>query len=198
MIMEQISIFSVPLWETEFPDFDSKKEIFLETVKEYRKENPRGDNSSSVNGYQSPEYLHTKENLRCLFEHICYVAEKASNQLNFSKNTIYITGSWVNFNENRQTINSPHNHEDIFSGVFYLNIPKESGKLCLINPSINSLWMGKKLSEEKTKFTSEVLKIEPKEGMILLWPSYLNHYVEPNNHDDARISISFRVINILN
>lgn len=196
--MEQISVFSVSLWENEFPDFDLKKQKFLNAVNEYRQENPEGESKYSVNGYQSPEFLHTKEDLRCLFEHICSVAEKASNQLNFSKNTVCITGSWVNFNENRQTIISPHNHEDIFTGVFYLNAPEKSGKLCLINPSINSLWEGKKLSEEKDKFTSEILKVEPKEGMILLWPSYVNHYVEPNNHDDVRISISFRVLNVPN
>ncbi|NBW70846.1 MAG: hypothetical protein EBR32_05505, partial [Bacteroidetes bacterium] len=38
------------------------------------------------------------------------------------------------------------------------------------------------------------IKIEPEEGSIVIFPSYLPHLVEPNNHDDERISISFNVI----
>ena len=36
--------------------------------------------------------------------------------------------------------------------------------------------------------------IEPEEGSILFFPSYLPHSVTTNNHDEERISISFNVI----
>jgi uncharacterized protein (TIGR02466 family) len=195
--MEQITIFSIPIWEADFFEFENYKDKFLNSVKEYRKENPEGCNESNLNGYQSPKFLHSKEDLRYLFEYICGVANKASNELNFVKNSIYITSSWVNFNENRECMNSPHTHGDVFSGVFYLQVPRGSGKLCFINPAINSMWKGKELVEEKSKFTSEILKIEPQEGQLIIWPSYVQHYVEPNIHDDARISISFQIVNIL-
>ena len=194
--MEQITIFSTPLWETELFEFESHKNKFLKAVKEYKDENPQGKNKSSLNGYQSPDFLHDKEDLRYLFENICGVANKASKESNFIENTIYLTSSWVNYNESRESMNCPHTHGDIFTGVFYLQVPEGSGKLCLINPAINSLWKGKELIEEKNQFTAEIIKIEPQEGMIFLWPSYIQHYVEPNMHDDARISISFQIINI--
>jgi hypothetical protein len=34
----------------------------------------------------------------------------------------------------------------------------------------------------------------PKNGDLLLWPSFLHHLVHPNLVDDPRISISFNVI----
>ncbi|MEM7467528.1 MAG: putative 2OG-Fe(II) oxygenase [Pseudomonadota bacterium] len=33
--------------------------------------------------------------------------------------------------------------------------------------------------------------MEPKEGMMLIFPSYLTHMVEPHLSDDERISLSF-------
>jgi len=36
-------------------------------------------------------------------------------------------------------------------------------------------------------------QIEPKEGWLFIWPSYLPHSVMPNNHDLTRISVSFNV-----
>jgi ectoine hydroxylase-related dioxygenase (phytanoyl-CoA dioxygenase family) len=39
-----------------------------------------------------------------------------------------------------------------------------------------------------------MLKIEPEEGSLIIFPSYLPHSVEPNKHDEERISISFNVL----
>jgi uncharacterized protein (TIGR02466 family) len=80
--------------------------------------------------------------------------------------------------------------------VFYLKAPKGSGRLIVTNPGMNPLWQGAMLTDKKNKFNAERLSIDPTEGHILLWPSYLPHGVEPNDHDDERISISFNVIAI--
>jgi hypothetical protein len=47
---------------------------------------------------------------------------------------------------------------------------------------------------KRNKFTSEKLHIEPVEGHIFLWPSYLPHRVEPTENEGERLSISFNVI----
>jgi uncharacterized protein (TIGR02466 family) len=59
---------------------------------------------------------------------------------------------------------------------------------------MNPLWQGAMLTDKKNKFNADKLRLDPKEGHIFLWPSYLPHGVEPNDHDDERISISFNVI----
>ena len=38
------------------------------------------------------------------------------------------------------------------------------------------------------------MRIEPEEGSIILFPSYIPHSVETNSHDDERISISFNLM----
>jgi uncharacterized protein (TIGR02466 family) len=119
---------------------------------------------------------------------------KAAADLNFVECDIALTSAWLNINDSRQCMNSEHIHGDVFSGVFYLQAPEESGKLVLQNPAINRMWSGCTLASQKNEFTGESIRIEPVDGNIILFPSYLPHSVETNNHDEARIAISFNLI----
>ena len=38
--MELMPIYSVPIWQSEYPEFEDHKEIFLSTIEDYKKENP--------------------------------------------------------------------------------------------------------------------------------------------------------------
>jgi uncharacterized protein (TIGR02466 family) len=193
--MELIPIYSVPLWNSEYPEFDEHKETFLNAVRTYKEENPTKESPRpNICGYQSPETLQGVSELRPLFEYICQVGFKAVVDLEFIDCDIALTSAWLNINDTRQCMNGEHVHRDVLSGVFYLSVPNESGKLVLQNPAINRMWNGCALTSKKNKFTGESIRIEPVEGNILLFPSYLPHSVETNNHDEERISISFNLI----
>ena len=191
--MELVHIFSTPVWISELPDFKQHKESFLTSVRNFKKKNPQGEQISNVSGYQSPSTLQKEKELEPLFEHVCNMAMSAIQDLNFVESNIFITEAWVNFNDSRQCMNTEHVHRDVFSGVFYLNVPPESGKFVISNPGINRVWDGCNLIGEKNQFTGEMMRIEPEEGSIILFPSYVPHSVETNNHDDERISISFNI-----
>mgnify|MGYP001266475319 FL=1 len=193
--MDLIPIYSVPLWQSEYPDFDEHKEIFFSAVKEYKEKNPTKEKPlSNIAGYQSPNTLHHVQELRPLFEYICQMGFKACADMDFIDCDVALTSAWLNINDNRQCMNVEHVHGDVFSGVFYLSAPQESGKLCVVNPGLNRLWQGLELVNQKNQFTGETIKLEPDDGNIILFPSYLPHYVETNNHDEERISISFNLI----
>jgi len=193
--MDLIPIYSVPLWQSDYPDFDEHKEIFFSAVKEYKEKNPTKEKPlSNIAGYQSPNTLHHVQELRPLFEYICQMGFKACADMDFIDCDVALTSAWLNINDNRQCMNVEHVHGDVFSGVFYLSAPQESGKLCVVNPGLNRLWQGLELVNQKNQFTGETIKLEPDDGNIILFPSYLPHFVETNNHDEERISISFNLI----
>jgi uncharacterized protein (TIGR02466 family) len=191
--MNLIPISSVPIWQSEYPEFEKYKETFLNTVRDYKEKNP-SVKKSNVFGYHSPDTLQLVPELKPLFEYICQMAFKAVADLEFVECDIALTSAWLNINDSRQCMNSEHVHGDIFSGVFYLKVPEESGKLSIINPGINRMWRGCYLAEKKNPFTAESIHVEPEEGTIILFPSYLPHSVDTNNHDDERISISFNIL----
>jgi uncharacterized protein (TIGR02466 family) len=192
--MQLMPIYSTPLWQSEFPDFEKHKDNFISIVRKFREENPINDPRSNVGGYQSPKTLHQVEELNPLFEHICQMGYQAADDLEFVDCDLAIPGAWLNINDSRQCMNSEHIHSDTFSGVVYLKAPEGSGKLCLTNPGLNPMWDGTELTKQKNQFTAGSIKIVPEEGDIILFPSYLPHSVETNDHDDERISISFNLI----
>jgi|TARA_B100000085_G_scaffold164890_1_gene149910 uncharacterized protein (TIGR02466 family) len=193
--MDLIPIYSIPLWQSEYPEFEEHKKIFLAAVKEYKKQTPtREPSASNVAGYQSPNTLHHVDELRPLFEYICQMGFKACADMDFIDCDVALTSAWLNVNDSRQCMNAEHVHGDVFSGVFYLSAPQESGKLCVVNPGLNRMWAGIPLVSQKNQFTGEKIKLEPEDGNIILFPSFLPHSVETNNHDEERISISFNLI----
>jgi uncharacterized protein (TIGR02466 family) len=182
------------MWESQLPEFSTHKESFIKCVESFRQQNPEGISKSNINGYQSPMILTKEPEMGPLFEYVAQMGMKAMFDLQFVNCDVYLSAAWANFNEGRNQYNAEHVHQDTFSGVFYLQVPEKSGKLSLTNPGMNTLWQGAMLVDKKNKFNADRLKIEPVEGQIFLWPSYLSHAVEPNDHDETRISISFNVI----
>ena len=193
--MNLMPVYSTPLWQSDYPEFEEHKESFLSAVKEFKEHNPTKETPrSNIAGYQSPSTLQGVEELRPLFEYICQMVYKAVADLDFIDCDIALTEAWLNVNDSRQCMNNEHIHGEVFSGVFYLQAPEGSGKLSIVNSGINRMWKGCQLVSQKNQFTGESIRIEPVEGNIILFPSYVPHSVETNNHDEERISISFNII----
>lgn len=192
--MNLMSIYSVPVWQSEYPNYEEEKDTFIEVVNRFRENNPESKENENVNYYQSPDNLHHQEELRPLLEYICHMVQKANSDLDLIDCDVALTGVWVNIQDNSSAILSEHVHKDTYSGVFYLKAPEGSGKLSISNIAVNKIWQGLSLVDTKNQFTAKSIKINPVDGQLLLWPSYIPHSVEPNAHDEERISISFTAI----
>ena len=117
-------IYSTPLWQSEYPNFEEDKDKFLDAVKQFKEQNPSTETRSSIAGYQSPKNLQTVFELSPLWEYICQMAYKASADLDFFDNCdVALTEAWLNVNDSRQCMNSEHIHGDVFSGVFLSSSP---------------------------------------------------------------------------
>lgn len=163
-----------------------------------------GNRRSNVGGYQShgihiPNYdnLITKQ----LFENYIVPAAKKIKEMWGIPNEMNSASYWYNVNP-KHCSNREHSHHDSFlSGVYYIKVPKNSG---------NIMFLRSQLEVDRMHFISETLfrnntdvdtphffteyRIIPQEGLLLLFPGHLSHYVEQNNTeeiDDRRISLSF-------
>lgn len=109
-----------------------------------------------------------------------------------------IDNFWININKKRD-FNKIHTHmRSIVSGVFYVKVNKNSGRLVFENPfsEIASCYLDywHMKSDEHyihNEITSNIWHISPENGKIVLFPSWTGHYVEPNESEEDRISISF-------
>jgi uncharacterized protein (TIGR02466 family) len=110
-----------------------------------------------------------------------------------------ISNMWVSIN-NTASFNRPHVHaEALFSGVYYAQTEEDSGDLIFLHPATSHQYhIDERAIEKFTDFNSSVFVIKPQAGKLVLFPSWLVHYVEPNRNNKDRISISFNTYIDLN
>jgi uncharacterized protein (TIGR02466 family) len=96
--------------------------------------------------------------------------------------------SWVNLHE-RGGFNFLHMHErSLLSGSFYLKVPAGSGVLAFRDPR-----PGVTHSAFKGSFPNAHadIQLKPSTGLLVLFPCWMEHYVEPHESDEPRICIAF-------
>ena len=107
-----------------------------------------------------------------------------------------IGNMWANINP-PGGYNRPHIHPNShFSGVYYIKAPQNSGEIVFNDPrSAAHMVMPDRVKDIKppSHLWREV-RVNPLEGRMLMFPSWLWHCVEPNESNDIRISVSFNFI----
>jgi len=98
---------------------------------------------------------------------------------------------WSTYNSVRST-EQPHTHPGFFySAVYYVKAQEDSAKLVLMNPlSVLQNLIPPPLVNTYNGFNSVSNYVKPKTGMLIIFPSWLSHYVEPKAEDD-RVCIAF-------
>jgi len=160
------------------------------------KKNNKGNKFSNI-GWQS-ENLDTKNKIISpLVKSIEQLAFEYANSLNI-KNKLKVGNIWANINGYKD-YNRSHIHGGVFSGVYYIKVPKNSGNIVFENPAdklISSFWLLQSpCIVVNNIFTSTTWSFKGEPGLILIFPSFLSHYVECNlNKTKNRVSMSFNLI----
>lgn len=98
---------------------------------------------------------------------------------------------WFNINR-KYNYNTTHVHQgSFFSGCVYFKIPSKSGKIIFDRPDSSSWCFPVEHLNERNWQTYSV---DPEHQNVILFPSYVPHYVEQNltdEEDDERISMAF-------
>ena len=102
---------------------------------------------------------------------------------------------WANINP-PGGYNAPHIHPNsLFSGVYYIKAPENSGDLVCNEPRAGAqLNMPVRKQGRPPKELWREVHLKPIEGRIIIFPYYLWHNVTPNESNDIRISVSFNFI----
>lgn len=144
-------------------------------------------NSSSSNTYIFNRHLQELKEF-CEQQIKAYVEEVISpkKELDF-----YITQSWLNVTKPGE-FHHEHSHPNsIISGVFYVETV-EDDKIMFFDPNSRVKKLIKFELENYQTWNSASWILPVKNNELILFPSWLNHAVEPNEKANAnRISISF-------
>ncbi len=113
-----------------------------------------------------------------------------SPQFDFAAHRALCQG-WININP-PGAFNAPHDHSGfVLSGVYYASVLAEgqSGAIEFLDPRNNA----NAFTIEGAACFNRKLIIRPKPGNLLVFPSYLTHWVQPNGDSTDRVSIAFNI-----
>ena len=190
-IIQQQNLWPTPYWYTMIWEFmrSETKVTFNEDFTGWIRgeiEKNKSVRKSNRGGWQS-ELLPPTGELQPLSIEI----EEFCKSINLGINEIVIPQMWINVNK-KNDWNTIHSHgQYTLSGTYYVKAPKDCGQIVFRDPRPVAITNGFMVNRfDKGEFR----KVKPIEGLLILFPSYLDHFVEPSNADEDRISISFDIV----
>ena len=191
------AIFYSPVVFFEIADCEALNRQLLEETAAMRAQSP-GVVASNRGGWQSDKdfFNRTEPGYTTLRNHIVEAVRMTILQLapNFDFNAVqFHFDGWININP-PGAFNAPHSHSGSnsrLSGTYYVNIPPDapaqSGLFQFLDPRPYPARIeGASCFEDK-------YNIRPKAGLLMVFPSYLYHWVYPNEGDTERVSVAFNM-----
>ena len=175
-------------------DVQLDNRLFEKEIVEWSKKD-KGVKRTNMIGWHSTTDMHKIPVFKPLVDELFKMQMEIYREELLSREPI-IGNMWANINPSGG-YNRPHIHPNShFSGVYYIKAPQNSGEIVFNDPrSAAHMVMPDRVKDIKppSHLWREV-RVNPLEGRMLMFPSWLWHCVEPNGSNDIRISVSFNFI----
>ena len=187
--------FPTSVWGFDHPDPGPLNADLLSRIAAERAADQNGlTDRSTVLGWHSKDDLHTRIGFQPLGAFLESGIAEAVSFLKWDRNQVdlVIASCWSNVNGPGAS-NVVHTHPLCFlSGVYYLQAEPNCGRIFFLDPRPAAVMTAPPASEF-TPWTFQQVRYEPKPGRMLIFPSWLQHGVEPNRSGADRVCISFNV-----
>lgn len=189
--LQKYTPFVTSIWKQKLDiDNETHKQI-INYVYDLKQKN-ESNHISNQGGWQSPPIKQVDSSLKILFETMALVSEQVMFDLGLNDYVLSLESFWFNVN-GKNNYNNAHIHTgSSLSGVVYLKMPENGGRI-KFDRGDNQMWslpIETDYSKNGTADRCPAISIQPKELEYVLFPSSLQHSVEPNSSDDDRISMA--------
>jgi uncharacterized protein (TIGR02466 family) len=187
-VMESFDLFPSRIWQTRLPALAPQLPVWTQLVLAMRAASPvpagrtvrQGWNSADMAVLERPEFAALNQAIRSACGQA--LGEMGQERVPFTLQ------SWINLHD-RGGFNFLHMHEgSLLSGTFYINVPEGSGQFVFRDPRpgvLNSSIKGGVPNGHAD------VHLAPSAGLMVLFPCWMEHYVEPHEGDEPRIAIGF-------
>lgn len=188
---EAFDLFPTRIWQARLRELASQVPAWIQAVETLRAQAPAPAGRTNRNGWNSTDQkvLDTPvfAALREVIERQC---RYALTQMGEAEPRFGLQ-SWINIHD-RGGFNFLHMHDGCrLSGCFYLQVPEGSGDLVFRDPRpgvLNGFAKGAGANACKD------VHLRPDAGLLVMFPHWLEHYVEVHASDTCRITIAFNAI----
>ena len=185
--------FPTMIYIKDFPDSE-KLNKYLEPKIIQCSQHDKGVTKTNAGGWHSKTDMNKKEEYNPLTRELFNMQEEIYQKENLNRNPV-CGNMWANINYPK-CYNRPHIHPNsLFSGVYFVKTPKNSGNLVLYDPrpGVQMTMPDRKDIKLSPELWREI-HYEPKAGRCIMFPSWLWHEVKPNQSNDITISVSFNFL----
>lgn len=188
-------LFSTPIWERQLTDHQRINSDILNVLHLLENEQQdTGVSRSNNGGWHSKANLHQREDMAEITHAIATCCAGSVQVLGFNSDRfeLRMIDLWLNRN-GPGDLNRPHVHpHSMLSGVYYVKVPPNSGNIEFFDPVLARVVSKFPVAENK-KINASTVEFDPVEGRLIIFPSWLQHWVQPNQGEGDRVSISFNV-----
>lgn len=144
-------------------------------------------------GWQSEQTLHQREEFRELVSCVNKAVKSVLQFLRIGYDAFEITGCWANVLA-KGAAHRRHSHPNNFlSGVYYVRTQPGADTINFHDPRNQASIIRPPVVELTAENTDQVV-VRVKNGMLLVFPAYLQHSVDANASQEERVSVSFNVM----
>ena len=186
--------FPTPVWTLQLDNYYSINEQMYKFIKITQSKDQQGISKSNIKGWHSKDFNMQENEPKNFIKFILPAIEQVITDMNWEKQkqSVNINNMWAIINTGGSA-NLRHQHgNSTISGAYYVRAPKNSGDIVFYDPRPAPVYTYPK-AVNPNLLNAQVNGISPKEGALVLFPSYLDHSVNENLSNEERIVISFNI-----
>ena len=186
--------FPTPVWTIQLENYNTINEEMYKFIKEFQSNDQVGIHKSNIKGWHSKDFNLQENEPRKFINFISPSIEKVMIDMNWEKEKqkVNINNMWAIVNIGGST-NLRHQHgNSTISGAYYVRAPKKSGDIVFYDPRPAPVY-SYPIAQNPNFLNAQINSVSPKEGALVLFPSYLDHSVNENLSNNERIVISFNI-----
>ena len=186
--------FPTPVWALQLENYKKINEEMYDYIKKHQSSDQVGINKSNIKGWHSRDFDLSENEPQNFIFFISKHIEQLMTDMNWDtkKQIAKINNMWAIINTGGSA-NLRHQHgNSTISGAYYVRAPKNSGDIIFYDPRPAPVYSHPNATTPNP-LNAQVNGISPKEGALVLFPSYLDHSVNENLSKDERIVISFNI-----
>ena len=184
LAVAEFSYFPSLVFRFDLPDAETLNEQLLTLISAVREADKKGvekSNNRYLGGWHSRENLHKLPGFEPMVGYIHKSGELISSELRYDNAYALRIGSMWSIINPPGAFNLAHVHpRSLWSGVYYVLAPDKSGKISFTDPRIANVMNKPRYMRKLPKKCWTKVSFSPVAGMMLVFPSWLYHSVEPN------------------
>jgi len=185
-------LYPTPMWTTKVKGYGILNQKLEKYIYSLQKKDPIGKKASSVGGWHSHDLRDNSGGIQPLLDAIAPYLTQAFIDLGCDIENYHpeINSIWSIINS-ENSYNTTHIHPESYLSIgYYVKVPQGNcGDFVIEDPRPGTQF---KIPPTKTQNHLNLRRVElsPEEGLLVIFPSFVPHFVKPNRTKEDRIVIS--------